>query len=93
MTDADIAKLIGPVLKSRLRASGLKRISVASGEDYEGNPILVIDLFFEGRKHPVDNTELRAAIFEARSKISAIGETRFPYLQLHIPDPDKSLAA
>lgn len=93
MTDVDIEGLVEPIFVSTLEASGLERVSVKSGDDHDGNPALFVDVFFEGKGRSVDHRALMLAIEKARSTIRERGETRFPYLQLHIPDPDESLAA
>lgn len=93
MTDLDIEGLVRPILTPALSSSGLERMSVRSGEDYDGDLALFVDLFFEGRGRRVDHRALMTAMQEARTTIRDHGELRFSYMQLHIPDPDESLAA
>lgn len=93
MTEAEVATLISPILSDMLETSGLLDVGVSSGDDHEGDSSLFVDLFFEGRDRPVDTDALVSAMVAARDALQAHGELRFPYMKLHIPDPDQGIAA
>lgn len=85
MTDEEINRLVEPILRKWLSASGFRRSKTRSGEDHDGDPSLFITAHFERGRMPNSLALLRSA-GEIRHRLRAAGDTRFPYVQPRIPD-------
>lgn len=88
LDDAEIAKIVGRVLRKEFKGLGLEQVTTRSDEDFDGGSIIRVDVRLKSGPAPVDR--LMSALSEIRSHLIANGEDRFVFLSSARPEDESA---
>lgn len=86
LDDAEIAKIVGKVLRKEFKGLGLEAVTTRSEEDFDGASVIRVDVRLKSGRAPVDR--LMSALSEVRSQLIASGEDRFVFLSSARPEDE-----
>jgi hypothetical protein len=86
---SELRKTVLSVLERRLQTLGFQRLELVAGEDYEGDDVLYIDLYFDLIEPALDPELFNFLTTELREALQRIGEYRFPHLRYHFDERQK----
>ncbi len=77
------------IITRAMKPYGLREIKVSAGEDHDGDPVLMVDVYYVESERPIDTKvvgELLSKVQDARFKL---GEERFAHLRHHFAEDQK----
>jgi len=75
-----IKRIVEDTLKRDLDTIRVVNILVRSDVDRDGDPVLLIEVIFDGIPKDINVRNLSAAVRHIRPKLAKIGETAFPLI-------------
>jgi hypothetical protein len=84
-----IRQLIKRDVGRLMKPYGLTHVEVDAGEDYDGDPILIIEANYKLSKRPIDPTVLSRLTTELRDRLWKMGEKRFPHIDHRFAEGQK----
>jgi hypothetical protein len=84
-----VSTAIEQIVKREMRPFGFRAIKVASSEDHDGDPILLIDVEYSSRGKPIDPTVVAGLVSKLRDRLWELGEARFPHIRHHFSEQQK----
>jgi hypothetical protein len=87
---------IDPAVKTAIRADmarfGYRSVMVEPGLDYDGDPVIWIDVHYEDSNDPVDTKAMADLVPKISRLVRTLGEDRFPHIR-HDVCEDRSVMA
>ena len=80
MAKANIKAIIESVVDDQFPGGEVESIRIRPDTDFEGEPILAIDLIISDTGEALDSKRAISLARHLRSKLAEVGETRFPLL-------------
>ena len=77
------------VLVERIGAMGLRNVEVYAGQDHDGDPVLIVEAYYDFSERPVDARSMYGLTRHLRGALRQVGETRFPIVRHHFDDRQK----
>jgi len=87
--DPRVQHAISAVLRKRFGDYGFRNAHVEAGLDHDGDPILLIDAYYDFSKRPVDTSAMLGLTRALREVLQTLGETRFPHVRHQFDDRQK----
>lgn len=75
-----ISKVVSETLSKDFDNLKITNVEVLRDVDFDGDPILKIEITFVGTRRDIDARKISGAVRHVRPKLSAIGELAFPML-------------
>ncbi|MCX7646920.1 MAG: hypothetical protein N2Z62_16695 [Rhodobacteraceae bacterium] len=75
----EIRDALEEVVRQELPASRIRRVEVEEGEDHDGDASLFVTIRFDGEPRDLEVSKLTGLTRRLRSRLSGMGEHRFPY--------------
>jgi hypothetical protein len=77
------------VLTERIGGMHIRDVEVNAGHDHDGDPVLVVDAYYDFSETPVDARAMYGLTRHLRGALQEAGETRFPIIRHHFDDRQK----
>jgi hypothetical protein len=92
-TSDKIERAIEDVVRERLLNINIERVDVEEGEDHDGDRAFFVRIIFDSKITDFDKSRLSGLTRHIRSRLSALGEDRFPYTRFVASDEFHGAAA
>ena len=84
-----VEQTVEKVLRDRLETSGFEGAEIRSDRDFDGDPILVVDVNYRFLDKPISSKVTFGLTTEIRKALMALGESRFPQIRHHFNEQQK----
>ena len=81
----EVEKIVSEVIGLEMKRFGFKAARIETGEDHDGDPVLLIDVTYSAAGAPIDPRIVAGLLTKLRNRLWAAGETRFPLIRHHFP--------
>lgn len=86
---SSVEKTVEKVLRDRLSSDGFERVEIRPDRDFDGDPILVVDVNYRFLDRPISSKVTFGLTTEIRKALMAQGEARFPQIRHHFNEQQK----
>jgi hypothetical protein len=84
-----VEQTVEKVLRDRLASDGFEGADIRSDRDFDGDPILVVDVKYRYVDRPISSKVTFGLTTEIRKALTALGESRFPQIRHHFNEQQK----
>lgn len=85
----EVLDAVKQTVRRELEPFGFRAVTVTAAEDHDGDPILLIEVDYGRKGHPVDPNVLAGLVTKLRNRLWDMGETRFPHIRHRYPESRK----
>lgn len=85
----EVIEAIKAIVGEQMGPFGLRDVTVAPGEDHDGDPILEVAVEYDPRGRPIDTRIVAGLVTKLRDRLWEMGEPRFPHLRHHFDERQK----
>ncbi len=82
-----VVAAVQATVRGEMEPFNLRSVRVTAAEDHDGDPILFIDADYESGGRPIEPEVVAGLVTKLRNRLWDLGETRFPHIRHHFPEP------
>lgn len=81
-----VETVIDRVIRSRMSGYGYKGARSRAELDFDGDPVIVVDVDYDLSKEPIDAASTFGLTTALRDELAKMGEFRFPHIRHHFDE-------